>query len=120
MLSLSTAETVFAKPQACLGRLVARRVLENLKCVAIRIIIELYELNEQLSMTLKTRKTKKKVRGDTTYFKVMCNFLPKVVDRFKLCAIKSYCSTLDGLSMIFKIVNNNRREQFMFRTICNM
>jgi hypothetical protein len=71
-------------------------------------------------MTLKTRKTIIKVKGNTTQFQEMYIFLPKVVDRIKLFAIKSYSSTLDGLSMIFKIVNNNRRELNLFRTICNM
>lgn len=100
-----------------MGRLEARRVLEEVKSVAILIITELYGLKEQLRMTLKTRKTIKKVKGNTTRLIEMYIFLPKVVDSLKLYAIYSYCSTLDGLSMIFKIVNNNRREHFMFRTI---
>ena len=117
IVSLLTGKTASVRRQACLGRLEARRVLEEVKSVAILIITELYGLKEQLRMTLKTRKTIKKVKGNTTRLIEMYIFLPKVVDSLKLYAIYSYCSTLDGLSMIFKIVNNNRREHFMVRTI---
>jgi len=112
--SLLTAKTVSAKPQACWGRLEARRVLEKVKFVAILIITELYALKEHLRKLEKI----KYIIAKILYIEIKVIFLPKDVDRLKLFSIKLYRSTLDGLSVIFKIVNNNRREQIMFRTIC--
>ena len=82
--------------------------------MAILIITELYALKEHLRKLEKI----KYIIAKILYIEIKVIFLPKDVDRLKLFSIKLYRSTLDGLSVIFKIVNNNRREQIMFRTIC--
>jgi len=112
--SLLTAETAFERRQACWGRLEARRVLEKVKFVAIQIITELCGLKEHLRKLEKIKYMGVKI----LHIKIKVIFLPKDVDRLKLFSIKLYRSTLDGLSVIFKIVNNNRREMILFRTIC--
>jgi len=112
--SLLTGKTASVKQQACWGRLEARRVLEKVKFVAIQIITELCGLKEHLRKLEKIKYMGVKI----LHIKIKVIFLPKDVDRLKLYAIYSYRSTLDGLIMIFKIVNNNRREMIMFRTIC--
>jgi len=112
--SLLTGKTASVRRQACWGRLEARRVLEKVKFVAILIITELCGLKEHLRKLEKIKYLIAKI----LYIEIKVIFLPKDVDRLKLFSIKLYRSTLDGLSVIFKIVNNNRREQIMFRTIC--
>ena len=120
IVPLLTAKIASERRQACLDRLAVSRVLVKVKCEVIPIIIDYCEQKGRLKKVIKTRKKNKIIVGCTYYLKVKCTFLPKLVDTLKLYAIKSYCSPLDGLSMIFKIVNNNRREHKAFRTICIM
>jgi len=115
-----TAKTASVRRQACLDRLAVSRVLVKVKCEVIPIIIDYCEQKGRLKKVIKTRKKDKMMLGYTYYLKEKCTFLPKLVDTLKLYAIKSYCSPLDGLSMIFKICKQNRRGYFMFRTLCIM
>ena len=42
------------------------------------------------------------------------------IDTFNQYGFKADSSAMDGLNKFFKILNNYRREYFMFRTICTM
>lgn len=40
------------------------------------------------------------------------------IDTFNRYGFKADSSAMDGLNKFFKILNNDRREYLMFRTIC--